>query len=78
MIRYPADAWTNFELATLLNRAQPRKLDEAIRYYTVARALRPDSGWDLAQVLQQQGRDDEALRSTANWFGAIRKTTACS
>ncbi|MGO9467684.1 MAG: tetratricopeptide repeat protein, partial [Isosphaeraceae bacterium] len=61
VIRYPADAWTNFELATLLNRAQPRKLDEAIRYYTVARALRPDSGWDLAQVLQQQGRDDEAL-----------------
>jgi len=61
VVRYPADAWTNFELATLLKRAQPPQLDEAIRYYTAARALRPETGSDLADVLEQQGRNDEAV-----------------
>ncbi len=58
--RYPGDAWTNFELATLLERWPPQ-LDEAIRYYTAARARRPETGWELIRVLQEQGRDDEAL-----------------
>ena len=59
VVRYPADPWTNFELATLLNNARPRQADEAIRFYTAARAVRPETGWDLAQVLHARGRDDE-------------------
>ncbi len=61
VVKWPGDAWTNFELATLLTRAEPPQLDEAIRYYNATRALRPETGWDLAQVLEQQGRYDEAL-----------------
>jgi len=60
VVRYPSDPWTNFELATLLNNAHPPQADESIRFYTAARALRPETGWDLAQVLHKQGRDDEA------------------
>jgi tetratricopeptide (TPR) repeat protein len=60
VIRYPGDAWTNFELAQLLRRVEPSKPDEAIRYYTAARAVRPETGWDLAEILQNHGRYEEA------------------
>ena len=54
--RYPDDAWANFELATLLRYAMPPQGDDAIRYYTAARALRPETGFDLAEMLQAQPR----------------------
>jgi eukaryotic-like serine/threonine-protein kinase len=57
VVRYPDDAWINFELARMLEDGnQP---DDAIRYYTVVRALRPETGWDLAIFLMTQGRHDE-------------------
>ena len=59
MIRYPDDPWTNFELATLLCKADPPQRDESIRFYTAARALKPESGFDMVEVLEWQGRDDE-------------------
>ena len=60
VVRYPGDPWTNYELATLLKDTQPPQEAESIRFYTVARALKPETGWDLAQVLQRNGQNDEA------------------
>ena len=60
VVRYPGDVWTNTELATLLRQTQPSEFDEAIRYYTAARALRPETGLDLAYLLELAGRDHEA------------------
>ncbi len=59
-VRYPGDPYTNLELATLLRIAEPPQPDEAIRYYTAARALRPETSWDLAGILEDQRRNDEA------------------
>ena len=59
VVRYPDDPWTNFELATFLIKADPPQTDESIRFYTAARALRPESGLDMAQILEGQGRDNE-------------------
>ena len=58
--RYPGDVWTNLELATLLTHAKPPNREDAIRYYSAARALRPETGFDLAEVLEEQGRSDDA------------------
>src|SRR5262249_21022044 len=41
--RHPSDFWLNFELATSLKKSQPPQLVEAVRYYTAAQALRPNS-----------------------------------
>ncbi len=63
VIRYPGDLWTNFQLASLLGdsvRSEPARLDEAIRYYTAVRAIRPEMGWDLAALLARGGRGAEA------------------
>ncbi len=60
VVRYPGDTYINFELATWLSNANPPQPDEAIRYYTAARALWPETGWDLARILEERGRSDEA------------------
>jgi eukaryotic-like serine/threonine-protein kinase len=60
VVRYPADPWTNYSLAELLSNAQPPQANESIRFYTAARALRPETGWDLARVLESQSRHGEA------------------
>jgi tetratricopeptide (TPR) repeat protein len=39
--RHPGDYWINFELATFCAKLYPPRLDEAIRYSTVAVSLRP-------------------------------------
>jgi len=41
--RWPEDFWTNQNLANFLQFGQPPRLEEAIRYYIAAVALRPDS-----------------------------------
>jgi tetratricopeptide (TPR) repeat protein len=41
--RYPGDLWLNFTLASECMDAQPPQHDEAIRYYSVALALRPNN-----------------------------------
>src|SRR5262249_55738618 len=41
--RHPDDVWVNFALAEELNRVRPPVREEAVRYYTAARALRPET-----------------------------------
>jgi serine/threonine protein kinase/Flp pilus assembly protein TadD len=61
---HPDDFWANHYLAGSLHyRAQPQ-LDEAIRYYTAAIALRPRdpaTDVDLGNALQNKGELDEAI-----------------
>ncbi len=59
--QHPEDVWVNYMLATLLNRAHPPRRDEAIRFFTVARALRPETAHVLAHALEDRGDADEAL-----------------
>jgi serine/threonine protein kinase/tetratricopeptide (TPR) repeat protein len=60
---YPSDLWVNTDLAKLLKDSRPPNLDEAIRFYTAAVALRPDSPGlrlNLGNALGQQGKLEEA------------------
>jgi tetratricopeptide (TPR) repeat protein len=59
--RDPGDVWFNYELAECLRLASPPRVEEALRYYTAARALRPELGYTLAALLRQQGKKREAL-----------------
>jgi serine/threonine-protein kinase len=59
--RFPADVWVNFELAQLLNSAPKPQPLEAIRFYSVARALRPETASPLGSALQLQSKPDEAI-----------------
>ena len=59
--RHPSDPWVNFDLASYLAASNPAEPDEAIRYFTVARALRPTSAHQLAHTLLNRGRDREGI-----------------
>jgi serine/threonine protein kinase/Flp pilus assembly protein TadD len=61
---YPADFWINHDLGVALKNSQPPQHEEAIRFLTVATALRPDSPgvrYNLGLVLAVAGRLDEAI-----------------
>jgi serine/threonine-protein kinase len=58
--RRPDDVWVNFALAEELNRIRPPVREEAVRYYTAARALRPETVHHLAHMLDMIGRADQA------------------
>jgi tetratricopeptide (TPR) repeat protein len=58
--RRPDDVWVNFALAEELNRVRPPVREEAVRYYTAARALRPETAHHLAHMLDIIGRADQA------------------
>jgi tetratricopeptide (TPR) repeat protein len=61
--RYPGDFWVNHQLARLLEMGKPPQLEEAIRFYTAALALRPQSPGvylNLGNALNAKGRLDEA------------------
>ncbi len=53
--RYPQDVWIILDLANLTSG------EEAIRFYTAARAIRPETAHALAHRLDQRGDSDEAL-----------------
>jgi tetratricopeptide (TPR) repeat protein len=55
---YPRDVWVNHELGKLLEHS---RLDEAIRFYTAARALRPETAHELAHALERRGDLDESI-----------------
>ena len=60
----PGDFWINQDLGTALIRCAPPQHDEAIRFLTVAAALRPDSAgarFNLGRALDLAGRQDEAV-----------------
>jgi tetratricopeptide (TPR) repeat protein len=57
--RFRDDVWLNFDLARLLE--QQSRGEEAIRYYSIARALRPETAHNLAHALEARGESVEAL-----------------
>lgn len=62
--RHPSDPWTNSSLANLLRTARPPQFEEAVRYFSVAIALRPESSGlhvNLGVTLHDQGKIDEAI-----------------
>jgi serine/threonine-protein kinase len=59
-LEHPNDYTVNFNLGNHLLAAHPPQIDEAIRFLSVARVLRPESGRELAHCLASRGRLDEA------------------
>jgi serine/threonine-protein kinase len=62
--QHPGDFWINWYLATSLHRPKSPRLEQAIRHYTAALALRPHSVpvlINLANALAQHGRFAEAV-----------------
>jgi tetratricopeptide (TPR) repeat protein len=60
----PGDFWVNHQLAEAFLRSKPPQWEEAIRYFSVAAALRPQSAgpWvNLGIALDGAGRLDEAI-----------------
>ena len=53
------DVWIHYDLAEILHRLNHR--EEAIRFYTAARALRPETAHELAHVLSENGESDETI-----------------
>jgi serine/threonine-protein kinase len=58
--RYPEDVWINYHLGEVLAES-PARREEAVRYYTAARALRPESAHNLGHLLEQMGRGEDAI-----------------
>ena len=58
--RHPSDVWLNYQLAETLKARKPTPWDEVVRFYTAARALRPEIGHALGHALEAQGKGDEA------------------
>jgi tetratricopeptide (TPR) repeat protein len=65
--RYPGELWLTLILAQALEKQSRRQ--EAIRYYMMARSIRPQSAHLLAHALEFQGETDEAI---AEFRHAIR------
>jgi serine/threonine protein kinase/Flp pilus assembly protein TadD len=60
---YPDDFWINFQLGWAFDHASPKDSGEAVRYYSVALAIRPQNvptHMFLANALVEQGKRDEA------------------
>jgi tetratricopeptide (TPR) repeat protein len=62
--RHPNDFWVNHDLAYYLQHLRTPRLEEAIRFYTAAIALRPQSPGahvNLSLALREKGQLDEAI-----------------
>jgi tetratricopeptide (TPR) repeat protein len=62
--QYPGDFWINVQLAQALAVHGPPRVEEALRFYTAALALRPESAevhLALAHALRDKGELDEAV-----------------
>src|SRR5262249_2704332 len=57
--RHPGDVWANYNLARVLEALG--RTDEAVRYYTAARSLRPETAHELAHALENRGESYEAI-----------------
>ena len=57
--RYPGDVWLNYNLARCLEKLGRR--GEAIRYYTSARSIQPETAHELAEALSRTGELDESI-----------------
>jgi Flp pilus assembly protein TadD len=58
---HPGDVWLNYNLARLLKNLHPPRTEDAIRFYSVARALRPETAHEMADALASRGHGDEAM-----------------
>jgi eukaryotic-like serine/threonine-protein kinase len=58
--RFPSDVWINYYLAEALA-GLPTRREDAVVYYTAARALRPETAHNLGHLLDQMGRGDDAI-----------------
>jgi tetratricopeptide (TPR) repeat protein len=58
---HPSDVRITYALARYLDQERPPRTEEATRYYTAARALRPQTAHELAHALERQGQSAEAL-----------------
>jgi serine/threonine protein kinase/Flp pilus assembly protein TadD len=71
--RYPDDFWVNQHLAFyFFEHSKPVRLEEAVRYFTVSAAVRPQSPGahlNLGAALAKQHRLDDAI---AEWREAVR------
>ncbi len=56
---HPGNVWLNYDLARALESLSRR--EEAIRYYTAARMIRPETAHELAHALRMKGESDEAI-----------------
>ncbi len=72
--RHPDDVWINYTLAEVLA-GLPAQREEAVRYYTAARALRPETAHNLGHLLDQLGRGDDAI-ATFRALIRVRPTEA--
>jgi tetratricopeptide (TPR) repeat protein len=78
--RHPGDVWVNYDLAGALERLRPAARDEAVRYYTAARALRPETAHVFAHLLDRMGRGAEAeavFRDLANRRPDVLSNMVC-
>jgi serine/threonine-protein kinase len=57
---HPGDVWVNYNLGRVLEELHPSRSEAAIGFFTVARALRPETAHELAHALEARGRDAEA------------------
>jgi tetratricopeptide (TPR) repeat protein len=60
--QHPGDVWLNRDLARLLHRLGGPHLNEAIRFYSAACAIRPEIGHGLAHALERKGNVEDAIR----------------
>jgi tetratricopeptide (TPR) repeat protein len=70
--KYPGDFWINDTLSLLLKDSQPPRLEDVIRFRSVAVALRPQSPgarFNLGGALEENGQLDKAI---AEYREAIR------
>jgi tetratricopeptide (TPR) repeat protein len=58
--RHSGDVWLNHDLARALYQQPIPQTGEAIRFYTAARAIRPEIGHALAHALKAKGLTEEA------------------
>ena len=70
--RHPGDVWVNYDLARALEKLARR--EEAIRYYTAARSLRPETAHELAHTLGYKGERRE--RGDRDLRGPLERPTA--
>jgi serine/threonine-protein kinase len=57
--KHPRDVWVNYSLGNVLENLARR--DEAIRFYTAERSIRPEMAHELAHLLEKRGESDDAI-----------------
>jgi serine/threonine-protein kinase len=57
--QHPGDVWLNYELGRVLESLE--RHDEAIRFFTAARVIRPETGHSLGHLLESRGDNSEAI-----------------